>query len=615
MSLTEYKYVIPKYCEQHHHDCNRCTKLLSAANLILTNGIMRLSEVFRSSFPSTTYHSLYAKQVLLQMPLVTLRLGEPASGLSEIHIMEYFPNVNYSQFIHILSRFHQSSTRTDIGMSKHELKEILKLACSDRERECIRYTAFKASGLTAKAARKHFGFQNMTARSSAVENALEERRNIYEAIENICNIQEKALLCSFGVSLSDYSSSSDSETDSEATHIDPNINVECILKILKDSDFNWFNLIDCFPDNFTTSESEIESCFEEVMSNLDEAQRNLVEQSHSAYLAMQQEATPLKSEHAALDGDIVSESDDENADDYLELSLQSDRAKQLIQKKTKSLRRKASRDKAKAIAERKFLNRKTSKKVSRILNECPDIGQKIEEFVKERSVGADAWRRTGVLTFDGNKQVKEKVTYERIRSYLQETYQRKISYGTVVQLCCARNKRRLSAKRYKGVAQVTSRRARKGFELRYNPDKHWSSAFYRGLNRLQLTDGSDIMNLNRDDASGFRLDTLTTHRLYRTPVVRGNEILTTHTDYVKSYPSQLQTTSYNFSSTKTTGELCAGVVKAAGIFQKNPAQHNADIEMLQKQPELQAAFANKRIECIRVDGAGDEGPSHVEVQF
>ena len=37
--------------------------------------------------------------------------------------------------------------------------------------------------------------------------------------------------------------------------------------------------------------------------------------------------------------------------------------------------------------------------------------------------------------------------------------------------------------------------------------------------------------------------------------------------------------------------------------------------MLQKQPELQVAFGKKRIECIRVDGAGDEGPLHVEVQF
>ena len=80
-----------------------------------------------------------------------------------------------------------------------------------------------------------FGFQNMTARSDAVENALEERRNIYQAIDSISNIQEKALLCSFGVSLSDYSSSSDpeSETDCEADHIDHDSNVEFMVKILK----------------------------------------------------------------------------------------------------------------------------------------------------------------------------------------------------------------------------------------------------------------------------------------------------------------------------------------------------------------------------------------------
>ena len=51
---------------------------------------------------------------------------------------------------------------------------------------------------------------------------------------------------------------------------------------------------------------------------------------------------------------------------------------------------------------------------------------------------------------------------------------------------------------------------------------------------------------------------------------------------------------------------------------KNPAQHYADLEMLSRTPELLSAFLNsstgepKRIECIRVDGATDEGPNHDE---
>lgn len=237
-------------------------------------------------------------------------------------------------------------------------------------------------------------------------------------------------------------------------------------------------------------------------------------------------------------------------------------------------------------------------------------------------MGADAWRRTGVLTFDGNVRLREKVTYERIRQHLQRVYNRSFSYRTVVQLCVARNKRRLSSKRYKGVANVVCRRSRKGFTLRYNPDSHWSAAMYKGLDILQLRDGRDMCIINRDDAAGFRMDTLTTCRQYRTPVIRGEDINTTRTDFVSKYPSTLQVTSYNFTESDTVGEICAGVVKAPiGLHPKNPCQHSEDLKMLQNQEELSAAFCNlatgepKAIDAIRVDGATDEGPSHDEVQY
>ena len=77
-----------------------------------------------------------------------------------------------------------------------------------------------------------------------------------------------------------------------------------------------------------------------------------------------------------------------------------------------------------------------------------------------------------------------------------------------------------------------TRRARKGFSLKYNPDSHWSAAFYKGLNSIQLKDGVDVCVINRDDAAGFRLDTLTTSKQCSTPSVKGSDILTTRTDYV-----------------------------------------------------------------------------------
>ena len=168
-------------------------------------------------------------------------------------------------------------------------------------------------------------------------------------------------------------------------------------------------------------------------------------------------------------------------------TIGNDQKKALLKKKIRAILR---RDRMKLVAERHFLERKAAKKVRGILAQYPDIRKEIERYVEERSVGADAWRRTGVLTFDGNSSVKKKVTYSRIKEHLEEVYKRKFSYGTVVQLCVARNCRRQSAKHYKGVAKVTSRRARKGFQLRYNPDAHWSGALYRSLNFQRMEDTS-----------------------------------------------------------------------------------------------------------------------------
>ena len=165
---------------------------------------------------------------------------------------------------------------------------------------------------------------------------------------------------------------------------------------------------------------------------------------------------------------------------------------------------------AKAVAEKHYLSRKVSKKISKVVQECPDIGKTIESYVQEHQVDADAQRCTGVLTFDGNTHLKNKATYEGIKQHLQTIYKQTFSYGTVVQLCIPRNKQRSSAKRYRWLTKVTSRRARQGFTLKLNPDAHWSPPFFKGLNELQYADGRDLLILNLHDATGFRLDTMTT---------------------------------------------------------------------------------------------------------
>ena len=398
-----------------------------------------------------------------------------------------------------------------------------------------------------------------------------------------------------------------------------------LLHKLKDIQFNWFEFVDSFCCHIESSKLHMYYDHFFQSDDLNQREKALLQQSYLAFVHDEEFCKPIcEREALAFSGQVVSDSEEDNDNDeqYIGLTdINDPRVKALYLRYHSSIQRHARYLRNKVIAEHNFLCKKRSQKVSKIISDCDNIGKVIEEFVEERNIGADAWRRTGVLTFDGNTKVKEKVTYKRIQQHLEQVYKRKFGYGTVVQLCIARNKRRLSSKRYKGLAKVTSRRARKGFQLKYNPDAHWSSALYRGLNLLQYTDGSNIVNINRDDAAGFRLDTMATHRLHRTPALSEHKTLTTYTDYVNKYPSTIQTTSYNFTGTKTTKEICVGVVKATAVFPKNPTQHAADLKMLEHLEPTAQAFVNpltktrKCIECIRVDGASDEGPSHEEVQF
>ena len=90
---------------------------------------------------------------------------------------------------------------------------------------------------------------------------------------------------------------------------------------------------------------------------------------------------------------------------------------------------------------------------------------------------------------------------------------------------------------------------------------------------------------------------------------------------MNSYPSTLQTTSYNFSGTETTSKVCAGIVKAVPLHSKNPAQHAHDLNVIEAYDEIKPVFFNpvtgnrKSKIGVRVDGGHDEGPVHQKVQF
>ncbi len=633
LSLSDYVRAREAHCSRFHRSpCVNCERMLRVAQLVLTEGYCSLYPAFSIVSPGVKYTAETARRKLLQMPLVAVRLGNPNKGNSFTILLEYCHGVDYSRLSLVVDGVAGSlATQSPQGIDKNCVKMLLSLAQSDRERECLRYAIFKASGMSATRARHQYGFERMTERSAQVEQAIAEVQQIRETVDDIARMQNKALLASFGIKQvlnSDSSDSSCDETEHEDESISLNLSpdiLELCKKTLSQSSFNWFELQEVL-------EAEVGCDVGRVMKRVffdlpklgfTHHEVDLVTQSREAYIAAMNDAYDSQRTVRVLNGCVVTDTEPDDPQSFASLRDPfSESGRLLICQRQRAIQRQTRRLRAKAIAEQRFLSKKVSRRVSKILTDCQGIGKVIENFVSEHNVGADAWRRTGVLTFDGNARLPQKVTYERIRLHLQTVYGRHFSYGSVVQLCVARNKRHLSSKRYQGIAQVTTRRARKGFTLKYNPDAHWSASFYKGLNTIQLQDGRDMCFLNRDDASGFRLDTLTTCKQYASPAVKGNDVLTTRTDYVNKYPSTLQTTSCNFSATNTTPQVCVGIVKApSSVHHKNPCQHAADLCMLERQEELKYVFINpetgdeKAVDCIRVDGASDEGPSHEEVQY
>ena len=264
------------------------------------------------------------------------------------------------------------------------------------------------------------------------------------------------------------------------------------------------------------------------------------------------------------------------------------------------------------LAKLRLMRGKVTKQEREITRRHPKIGQVIEERAKACDVGADQWRRSAHLTFIADKKIEKRLTYRRLQTYLQDFYKEKISIGTVVELTAKRHKRWRSSQRYKEAAQLRFRKATKGFNLKLQPDDHWSRSMYCQLEMLVKGANKSIW-FGRDDQAGIRCDTTYTHKQQGSLSVTNT--VTTRTDFLNKNATVLQITSYNFPETDDYPEVCVGVVKAHLVHGKNPSQHMADLMMLEKKEELAMLFNNTDKEYVCVDGASDEGPSHVEVQF
>ena len=93
----------------------------------------------------------------------------------------------------------------------------------------------------------------------------------------------------------------------------------------------------------------------------------------------------------SLNGYIVNESEDEASSPDIPKAVSpiDPRLHNFILSRRFAIKRRARRNKAKKIAEASLLGCKKGGKLRGVLTKFPDIGNKIEEYVRNRNVGAD----------------------------------------------------------------------------------------------------------------------------------------------------------------------------------------------------------------------------------
>ena len=651
LSLSEYVGAKAEYCTQKHKYTKVCScdNLVQAGKVVIEEKMVPLSYLWNKCFTGMTYDCEKAQKRLLQIPLAAITIDK------RIYIVEKILNGSVLDYESLIKDFSSShlTIKENVHTSREEYNDLLQhVAQNEQEKEILKHVLCQSHNLSKREASRLYGISLLRKRAIKVNDCVCVTKEIKEKNLALAKEQKRSILLSYGLDPASilssdsesndaltyssdddevsFESSSEDEEDENIKELSPdlpshlgletiNFDYNVVLDILKEASFNWFSFVILLEEHFRYRyQGHSLAVFDQVLTDcvsllpnfcLSDEEMRLTEDSRTAYL----ENLRQKEIDVDRNFDIATDSSDSEESDVEVSSKEENTA---IKKKLKQIDDKFFKKAKKEIAEQRCLRRKVSKSTKTIVDRYPDIGDVIESIVQESDIGADNWRRTGVYTFTGDQKKTKRITFSKIQEKLQNHYGAHFSYGSIVQLCVCRHRRRLSSKRYREVANVRYQRARKSFTLKFNPDFKWSRSFYKLLNQLQ-NDGKHALLLNRDDQAGFRLDSTYTHK--NQPVLSVKPTATTHTDFTNKYAAQLQVTSYNFSKTATSDEICVGVVKATGLHEKSPSQHAADLQLVEQLDVVKKAFFvedhSKEIEFIRVDGGSDEGPSHHEVQF
>ena len=130
LSLSEYITARAAHCSANHaRPCSGCDGLIIVGKAALEVGYCIMAEAFKLASPGVKYTTENARRKFLQMPLISIRVGDPSRGQSFSLLMEKFAGMDYSKVGLILNGLSlKLSSTTGVTLEKSVVKMLLSIA-------------------------------------------------------------------------------------------------------------------------------------------------------------------------------------------------------------------------------------------------------------------------------------------------------------------------------------------------------------------------------------------------------------------------------------------------------------------------------------------------------
>ena len=144
----------------------------------------------------------------------------------KLYVAENRPDINYTRFVKFLNMLVPTELMQK-GISRENLKILCELASSEKDKKRIRVAA--TTNFSATRAKKELGISSLVKEREAVAEAVQQYRDIRDAVDEVVSVREGLSLQELGIVCSE------TETGSEADHSNDDSDVN-ITVLSGDSD-------------------------------------------------------------------------------------------------------------------------------------------------------------------------------------------------------------------------------------------------------------------------------------------------------------------------------------------------------------------------------------------